>query len=132
MTATIIHNEASRARVAQLISNLSVDKRWKVEVKQDKPRRSRAQNALMWKWIDDIAQKLHEETGQDKDDIHEFFKRKFCPVTVISIGSEDAYVRSTKKLNVREMQAYMKAIEGYCASEWAISLPIPEEMARYD
>lgn len=132
MTATTIHNEASRTRAAEVIAGLSLDKRWKIEIKEDKPRRTRSQNALMWMWIDRAAQAMHEHTGQDKDDIHEFFKRKFCPVRVLRIGTEEVAVKSTKKLSIPEMSAYMEAIEGYCSSEWGIILPIPEEMHRHD
>ena len=132
MTATTIHNEASRAHVAQQIGNLSLEKRWKVEVKQDRPRRSRSQNNLMWMWIDRAAQVMHQHTGQDKDDIHEFFKDKFCPVRQVTVGNEVFLVKSTKKLTTGEMREYMDAIVGYCASEWGIILPIPEELRLGD
>jgi len=132
MTPFIIHNEASRAHAAKAIAELSDKKRWKVEVKLDRPRRTKSQNALMWMWIDEAVQALHNETGQDKDDIHEYFKRKFCPIRMITVGDEQIAIKSTKKLSIEQMRIYMNAIEGYCASEWGIILPIPEEMHRHD
>ena len=93
-------------------------------------RRSLSQNALMWKWINEVADHVQRATGQDSDDVHDFFKRKFLKPKVIEIAGETVQKYSTKNLTVPEMTEYMNHIYAFVTSELGILLPIPEELGR--
>ena len=49
------------------------DKDLKVKIEAVRPIRSLPQNRLYWLWLTAISQK----TGNEKDDLHEFFAKKF-------------------------------------------------------
>ncbi len=125
----IIRDQATRLHVLDLIAALSPDKPWAITVEPYKKRRSLSQNALMWAWINDVAKHVHEATGQDNDEIHEFFKGQFLPRRIIEIGGivENA-PGSTKDLTTAEMATYMGQIYAWVTSELGLLLPVPEDM----
>src|SRR5690348_17251346 len=51
----------------------------------DKPTRSQSQNAFYWVYLDLIAR----ETGDNADDLHEFFKRKLLPPRFVKVRGEE-------------------------------------------
>ncbi len=126
----IIRNETLRQRVLDLIGALSPDKVWRVTIELHKKRRSLSQNSLMWLWLDQVADHVHQYTGQDKDDLHEIFKQKFASVKCVGLGDDEYLVRSTRKMTTAEMSNYMDAIYAFCTSELGLLLPLPEELGR--
>jgi hypothetical protein len=124
----IVRNEQMRERVIGLLQQLDLSKPWEVRIQRHQQKRTLSQNALYWKWINEVADIVSRETGQDSDDIHEFFKAKFLPSAgrkVVEIGGETVERRTTRALDTKDMARYMEAIEGFVVSELGILLPAP-------
>lgn len=119
---TTIRTEDDRAAVLAAVNALDLGKPWSVEVKKHVKKRSLNANALYWRWISIIA----DETGNDKDDIHEAFKAKYLePVERLVMG-EMVPVLTTANLNTREMSAYMDKVYAFATNELEMILPLPE------
>lgn len=119
---TTIRTEDDRAAVLAAVNALDLGKPWSVEIKKHVKKRSLNANALYWRWISIIA----DETGNDKDDIHEAFKAKYLePVERLVMG-EMVPVLTTANLNTREMSAYMDKVYAFATNELEMILPLPE------
>jgi len=102
-------------------STLDKSKKYRLTIEPYRRKRTTSQNSLYWSWMTLIA----DETGNDKDDIHEFLLNKFCPTKVVMVGGEEQEITSTKYLDTKQMSAYMDRIPPW-AGEFNISLPLPE------
>lgn len=120
-------NEAHRYSVLKFFEAVSLDKPLRVTVEENRPRRTLSQNALMWKWLNEAADKLAEYSGHAPDEIHEFLKAKFLPPTIVEVNGEIREYRTTTKLNTREMHDYMERVYQFLAGECGIYLTLPEE-----
>lgn len=126
----IVEDERGRKRVLAVLSTLDLTKPWQVLIEPHRKKRTLSQNNLMWAWLEQVAQLIHEDTGTDKDDIHEFFKLKFLPVRTITVHGETRHIPgSTTKLSTAEMMAYMDKINAWATSELGLILPTPEDLA---
>ena len=91
-------------------------------------KRSLSQNALMWKWLTEIAQQTKDKGygDYDSEDMHIYFKDKFCVDKPLTIGKTTIQVKSTKKMEKGEMTFYMNQIH-----QWAVNagfrLSMPED-----
>jgi len=115
-------SEVDRDMVIAFIKRLDLTKLFTVEITEKKVIRSIPQNRLYWLWLTCIAY----ETGNNRDDLHEFFKRKFLtPETVEIFGvKQDRF--STRELNKEQFKYYLDHIQRFAATELIISLPDPE------
>lgn len=109
---------------------LDFSKPWKVTIESYARRRTTGQNALMWKWINEVADYVCEHTGMDSDDVHEFFKGKFLNAKIITIAGQEVESKSTKHLTTREMGEYMDRIHAWASTELGLTLPIPEDLGQ--
>ena len=88
-----------------------------IEVKQWSNRRSLDQNAFYWLYLGLIA----SETGDNINDLHEFFKRKILPPRFTKVMGEPVKLpASTTELSKVDFGEYMEQI---CA---LTSVPIPD------
>lgn len=91
-------------------------------------KRSLSQNALMWKWLTEIAQQTKQKGYgvYSSEDMHEYFKNKFCVDKALTIGKTTIQVKSTKKLDKGDMTFYMNQIH-----QWSVNagfrLSMPED-----
>lgn len=91
-------------------------------------RRSLSQNALMWKWLTEICEQIRNKgKGEfEPDDLHEYFKARYCPQKTLMFGDKELYVSSTKRLDKGEMTRYLD-----CVHAWSVDagfkLTIPED-----
>jgi hypothetical protein len=94
-----------------------------VTIELDTPRRSESQNRYYWLYLEVIAR----ETGNDADDLHELFKRKFLPPAFKTImGQEVKLPGSTTDLDKAGFSEYLERI---CA---LTNVPLPDpEAAGY-
>lgn len=110
----IIADPNVRGHVADMIGQLDLTKKFVVIVKPFRKKRTLSQNALMWKWINEVADAVKEHSGYDADDLHEFFKIKLLPadcVTVVEVEGEIIERRTTTKMTKAQMTKYMSNIE---------------------
>ena len=125
----IIRDEGMRTRVVQHIANLNIAKPWAITIEPYRKKRSLSQNSLMWKWVNEVAEHVRDATGQDADDIHEFFKVKFLPSKIVEINGETIEYRTTTKLSTAEMSQYMDMIYAWVTTELGLLLPMPQDWA---
>ena len=98
-------------------------KKIEIRVKEWKDSRSERQNNLMWAWL----AILEQETGQPKDDIHDYFKAKFLTRTIVIKGKEFKVVGSTASLKSDGFTEYLGQFRAESATFFKVDLPDPYE-----
>lgn len=97
---------------------------WDVKVTKKRFKRSIDQNSLYWLWLTCIEQ----ETGNDRNDLHDFFKAKFLGFESKNImGHTVTRVISTTAKNTLEFKNYLYRIQMFASVELAIILPDPKD-----
>lgn len=105
-----------------IVSVLSNGK-YRVTIERYTEPRSLSQNNLMWLWMTCIE----EETGTAKEDVYNYYCRKFLSHRTI-IGGEEVVVNDTSSmLNTLQMADFMTKIQADAASELGITLPLPSD-----
>ncbi len=92
--------------------------------------RSLNQNSTYWMWLGELSQqiKLKVREAHSTDDLHEWFKNKFCPDKEITMGGKSIYVKSTAKLDPGEMHFYMNQLFEWAANAgFKLTIPIESE-----
>lgn len=113
-----------REDVISYISNLNPEKRYEIDITPYRERRSVSQNSLYWLYLGCIE----EETGNDRYDLHDFFKRKFLRVgESVLCGEEVVKTISTSKLDTKQFAEYLRKIASFSAQE-GIILPDPSDI----
>ena len=125
-------SEVDRRMVISHIEKLDLQKTYTVEVTEKKPRRTISQNSLYWLWVNCIAY----ETGNDADDLHEHFKRKYLTPEIVVLFGEQHERYSTTKLNTIQFKYLLDKVQAFANTDLGIELPDPddrhfEEFYRY-
>jgi membrane-associated protease RseP (regulator of RpoE activity) len=90
---------------------LDPTQRWQVTVKPFKTTRSTEQNSRLWKLYTELGQYI----GHSPDEVHQLMGYKFLR-ELKTVNSEPVEViKSTTKLNTKDMTTYMEAIEQWAA-----------------
>lgn len=112
-------------------------------------KRSVAQNSLYWKWLSVIERK----TGNDKDQLHFEFKKKFLinilkrddkeyaemclALSALKQSESEQYeaiangvIRetSTTRMDTKQFTEYLQQVEAYTLAKLGISLPVPDDL----
>ncbi|HDS1307592.1 TPA: recombination protein NinB, partial [Stenotrophomonas maltophilia] len=120
-----------------------------VEIKPEAKDRSKAQNRLYWKWLHEI----HKKTGNDEDQLHFEFKKKFLigilkrdddeyaamclAISALKQSESEQYrviadgvIRetSTTRMNTSQFTNYLQLIEAFALKEFGLVLPVPEDL----
>lgn len=83
-------------------------KQIEVIVQRDKKPRSLKVNSLYWVYL----QILEDETGEESENLHEYFKRIFIPAKLIKVFGKDVRIPgSTTELSSLEFSDYIGKIE---------------------
>ena len=91
-------------------------------VRKTKPR-TIPQNSLMWMWF----KCLEEQTGQPKEDWHDYYAAKFLSRQVM-IGNRLVWVPGrSSTLNSLQMTNFLNKVQADAATEWGINLPLPAD-----
>lgn len=86
----------------------------------DQATRSLDQNAYYWGVVLTL---IAEHTGYETDELHELFKQRFNPMTVLG----DTIGGSTKKLGTSGFSAYVERIRRFALTELQIDIPEPNQ-----
>lgn len=86
-------------------------------------KRSISQNSLLWLWLACIQQ----ETGTDKNDIYDFYCKKFLKRKVSVGDREEVVVGGSSKLSTEQFKDFLDKVQIDAASELGIKLPNPED-----
>jgi len=119
----IINNEQSRKEIIEEINSLDLDNVYSIKITQKRGKRSIDQNALYWMWLTCIEQ----ETGNERNDLHEYFKRYILGAKEELIFGKKV-VKSTTILNTAEFTQYLEKIQQFANVELSITLPNPEDL----
>ena len=104
----IINTEHDRKSMIEVLTNWDISKKPAVfNLKRLTAKRSSDQNSLMWVWLSAIE----IETGNNKHDLHEYFKDKYCPIREVEVMGNKQEIRSTKLLNDLEFTMYLEKIK---------------------
>ena len=82
-----VEKARDKQAVMAYLDRLPEVKAYDVTIVRHRERRSVDQNRLLWLWIKCIS----DETGQDKDDLHEYFKQKFLGVDTKTLWGTTLY-----------------------------------------
>lgn len=92
------------------------DGKYRVEVDKYRKARSTNQNKLYWAYL----RLLSDETGNDENNLHSYFKRKHLPPRFVEVlGKEIKLPATTTTLSTSEFTEYIMRIE----METGINLP---------
>lgn len=98
--------------------------RYKVTIERYVEPRTINQNALMWLWFTCIEQ----ETGTDKQDVHDYYCNKFLRRRSFFNGAENIVSGSTSRLNTVQMTDFLNKVKSDAAAELGITLPLPSDL----
>jgi len=116
--------ELDREMVLAQIKRLELKKIYTVEITERRIKRTISQNGLYWLWLQCIS----HETGNDKDDLHEFFKQKYlADETTLVLGKYVVTRKSTTNLNTVQFKYLLDSVQIFASTELAITLPDPED-----
>ncbi|KAA6342896.1 hypothetical protein EZS27_009356 [termite gut metagenome] len=94
-----------------------------VRIERYAEKRTLSQNALMWLWFTCIE----HSTGTDKGDVHDYYCSRFLERKASIKGQEVTIQGSTSSLNTLQMSDFMNKVQADAASEFGITLPLPED-----
>lgn len=97
--------------------------RYRVTIERYTEPRTLNQNALMWLWFTCIEQ----ETGTDKQDVHDYYCNRFLRRTAFINGRELVISGKTSSLNTLQMTDFLNKIKAAAAAEFGITLPLPAD-----
>lgn len=118
-----IKTDSDRIGLIDYLNKLDLKRSYTWEVKRPVIRRSISQNSLYWLWLTCIQ----DETGNDRNDLHEYFKRRFISYHIVSVFDVECDVYSTKGLTTAQFKEYLDKIQSSMSIE-GIVLPNPEDL----
>jgi hypothetical protein len=121
-----ISNQAYKEVVKSYIDRLNIEKEkiYIVNIGLHRTTRTLDQNSLYWLWIKCIE----GETGQNRTELHEFFKGYFLGEKKIRVsGKEITTTNTTTDLDTKQFTDYMEKVKVFAAAELEIILPLPED-----
>ncbi len=119
----VLNTELDRDMIIGHIKRLDLKKSYSVEVSEKRLRRSISQNSLYWLWLTCIE----FETGNDRSDLHEFFKTKYLVPEIKNIFGSNVEIRTTTDLNTTQFKYLLDQVQIFASTELSIILPDPED-----
>lgn len=102
------------------LPKLLLEKRYIMTIKEFKNQRSKNQNNYYWGIVLDI---LSKDTGYTPDEMHELMGKKFLSYE----KKGEMFVKSTTKLNTKDMEDYLENVRRFASMEFGIYIPLPNE-----
>lgn len=97
-----------------------------VRVELDRGKRSNQANRYLWLIYNLIA----DSTGDDPNSLHDFFKRRFLPPTVVMVLGQEMEVWSTAGQDPEKFEQYVKNVRQFALDELGIVTPEPDPSLR--
>lgn len=92
-------------------------------------KRSLSQNRLMWMWF----RCLEAESGQSAQDWHDYYCKKILGREFVTPDGEiEKLSGHTSTLNTAQMTDFLNKVQADAATEWRITLPLPEDQGYDD
>lgn len=120
-----INSLQTKEAVKQYIDKLPEGKLYDATIKLHREKRTIPQNSLYWLWVNCI----HQETGEDIDAIHEYYKSKYLTPEIKTFrGQSIAIEPSTTKLDTKRFTDYLEKVRADAQTELGVILVSPEDM----
>lgn len=116
--------ELDREMAIAFIKRLDLKKVYTVDVTERRIKRTLSQNNLYFLWLTCIS----HETGNDKDDLHEYFKEKYITPIGKYVFDKMIEIRSTTDLNTVQFKYLLDQVQYFASTELAITLPDPDDL----
>ncbi len=111
--------------VKSVIDKLPEGVRFDVSIKRHRERRTIDQNRLYFLWLACIS----NETGNSKDDLHEYFKQQYLGFEQRAVLNGRVYINpSTSALDTKQFTDYLNKIQIFANTELGIILPAREDL----
>jgi hypothetical protein len=127
----LIDRAALVARLARTLAGLPLEKAWRVDVVEHKPKRSDAQNRALWGHIYPFILKAGGEAfaGWDKSDLHTAFMGECFGWVMLDspLGKRRKPAKSSAKLNKQEFADYIACIQRTMANV-GVFVPDPDPL----
>jgi len=101
------------------------DKTVFVTVREQKNRRSLNLNSYYWAVV---VKLLSEETGYEKEEMHEVLKSMFLRTKYQLKGIWIDGMKSTTKLSNQEMNEYIEQVKKFASTSFSLYIPDPNEV----
>jgi hypothetical protein len=123
---TILTTDQQRDQAVDYLKQLVFGKRrYVLDIKVWRRPRSLRQNRLERMWLKCLA----DETGNDADDLHEFFKKKFLEPRRATINGETIEIpASTTTLDTAQFTTYLDKIAVFSQDFFGVMLPQPDSL----
>jgi hypothetical protein len=112
----IVRDSGILARAISFVSTLIVDPKhpWCIYIGPESKLRTKAQNALLWAIYSEIA----DATGFDKDDLHEYFKKRLLGAEgKVIFGTQVEVRRSTTELDTIDFSDFVEGVIAIAAEQ---------------
>ena len=120
-----VHNYKTREDAVNKVSSLGLNKVHQVKITCKRGKRTIDQNSLYWMWLSCIS----DNTGEDTERLHRFFKAKYILKENISLFGENIESEpTTTNLDTKQFTEYLNKIQVFASSELGINLPNPEDI----
>jgi transcription-repair coupling factor (superfamily II helicase) len=93
----------------RIIANLDPTQKWKIKIELYKFTRSTEQNSRLWKLYTELGQHI----GHSPDEVHQLMGYKFLRELITVNGDSVEVIKSTTKLNTKQMAEYQDNIERF-------------------
>lgn len=121
-----LRNDADKEVVINYIKKMQIEPRvYEVTVKRKSEKRTLPQNRLYYLWLNCIS----AETGNEVEDLHEYFKTKFLGVRYrIIYGEGITTPLTTTDLTTEQFTDYLEKVQRWSNTEQGIILPNPNDI----
>ena len=125
----LLSRDGAIQRIAAILASLPMDKAWRVEWCEHKPRRSEQQNRYLWAIYGHILKVGGEEMrGWTKDDLHTFFLGEFSgwDKRVLFGRTRLVPVRRSSRMNKQDFTDFVDSISSFMAQR-GVYVPTPDD-----
>jgi CTP:phosphocholine cytidylyltransferase-like protein len=124
MKKKLITEEDRNQAITSLVK-ITLTEGWWFELTKRRKVRTVSQNRLERLWLACIS----FETGNDANELHDYFKEKWIEPKEVIIFEEKKMVYSTRNLNTVQFKYFLDKIQAFVSTELGITLPVPEDKA---
>jgi hypothetical protein len=119
--------------IRDCLAKLKDATRIQITIREEKPQRSKNQNAYYWAVVVPIVHRMFVDAGNDmhKDEVHELLKQEVggnttAKVVITPDGKRKVITKSSSKLNTQEWEDFMEKIRAW-AAQFQVIIPLPNE-----
>ena len=118
-----LQSEQDRNEAITSLVKINLNEGWWFDLSKRRKVRTVSQNRLERLWLACVE----AETGNDSDDLHDIFKKRWIQPKEKKVLGETIIVYSTRDLNTIQFKNFLDKIQVFASVELGITLPVPED-----